>query len=85
MRRTLIALMLLALPATLSAQVVVHTVSITQQFWMSKYEVTQSEYQALRGSNPSFFQGASFPNFANRPVEQVTHWNRFGNRRAPGE
>jgi hypothetical protein len=20
-----------------------------------------------------------------RPIEQVTHWNRFGNRRAPGE
>ena len=47
----------------------VHAVTITQPFWMGKYEVTQSEYQAVMGSNPSFFQGA------NRPVEQVT-WNQ---------
>ena len=33
---------------------------------MGQYEVTQAEYQALMGSNPSFFPGAS------RPVEQVT-------------
>ncbi len=47
----------------------VHAVTITQPFWMGKYEVTQSEHQAVMGSNPSFFQGA------NRPVEVVT-WNQ---------
>jgi len=47
----------------------VHAVTITQPFWMGKYEVTQSEYQAVMGSNPSFFQGA------NLPVEQVS-WNQ---------
>ncbi len=47
----------------------VHAVTITRPFWMGKYEVTQAEYQALMGSNPSFFLGA------NRPVERVT-WNQ---------
>jgi formylglycine-generating enzyme required for sulfatase activity len=36
--------------------------------------VTQAEYQAVRGTNPSQFQGASYPNAAQRPVERVT-WN----------
>jgi len=44
----------------------VHTVTITRPFWMDKYELTQVEYQAVMGSNPSGFQGA------NRPVETVT-------------
>ncbi|MEZ6003947.1 MAG: formylglycine-generating enzyme family protein [Planctomycetota bacterium] len=46
----------------------VHTVTISQSFWMSATEVTQAQYQALMGANPSFFSGG------NRPVEQVT-WN----------
>ena len=46
----------------------VHTVTITRPFWVGKYEVTQSEYQAIMGSNPSYFSGAQ------RPVEQVP-WN----------
>ena len=44
----------------------VHPVTISQPFWMGKYEVTQAEYQAVMGSNPSYFLGA------NRPVEVVT-------------
>ncbi len=47
----------------------VHAVTITRPFWMGKYEVTQSEYQAVMGSNPSQVQGA------NLPVETVT-WTR---------
>jgi formylglycine-generating enzyme required for sulfatase activity len=46
----------------------VHSVTITRPFWMGKYEVTQAEYQAVVGSNPSYFSGAQ------RPVERVT-WN----------
>lgn len=41
----------------------VHQVTISRPFWMGRYEVTQAEYQALRGSNPSLFVGPS------RPVE----------------
>jgi formylglycine-generating enzyme required for sulfatase activity len=46
----------------------VRQVTLTAPFWMGKYEVTQAEYQAVVGSNPSYFQGAQ------RPVEQVS-WN----------
>jgi formylglycine-generating enzyme required for sulfatase activity len=34
-----------------------HVVTISRGFWMGKYEVTQSEYVNVIGSNPSFFQG----------------------------
>ena len=39
----------------------VHTVTITQPFWIGNYEVTQAEYQAVMGSNPSYFQGPLLP------------------------
>jgi formylglycine-generating enzyme required for sulfatase activity len=52
----------------------VRQVTLTQQFWMGKYEVTQAEYQSVVGSNPSYFQGANAPNAPSRPVEQVS-WN----------
>ncbi len=35
-------------------------------FFMSKYEVTQKEWQAVMGSNPSYFKGDK------RPVEEIT-------------
>lgn len=44
----------------------VHQVTISAPFWMGQNEVTQAEWQALMGTNPSFFPGAS------RPVERVT-------------
>ena len=50
----------------------VHQATLTQPFWMGKYEVTQSEYQAVVGINPSNF--ASAPNAPQRPVETVS-WN----------
>ena len=52
----------------------VHQVTISQPFWIGKYEITQAEYLAVRGNNPSIFQGASWPNSANHPVEMVS-WN----------
>jgi YD repeat-containing protein len=42
-------------------------VTISKGFWMSKYEVTQGNYQAVMGSNPSYFTGD-----LQRPVEMVT-------------
>jgi formylglycine-generating enzyme required for sulfatase activity len=47
----------------------VHAVAITKPFWMVTTEVTQAQYQALMGTNPSFFVGA------NRPVERVSWFN----------
>ena len=42
-------------------------ITITRDFWIGKYEVTQGEFTAVLGRNPSHFTGDS-----NRPVEKVT-------------
>jgi len=44
----------------------VHQVNIRQGFWMGKYEVTQAQWKAVMGSNPSEFKGDD------RPVEKVS-------------
>jgi formylglycine-generating enzyme required for sulfatase activity len=51
-----------------------HPVTLTQAFYMGRYEVTQGQWVANMGNNPSSFQGASYPDAANRPVETVS-WN----------
>ena len=38
-----------------------HPVTITRPFYMGKYAVTQAQYEALVGSNPSDFKGAQLP------------------------
>ena len=38
----------------------VHTVEL-DGFWMGKYEVTQAQWEAVMGSNPSRFKGADLP------------------------
>jgi formylglycine-generating enzyme required for sulfatase activity len=35
----------------------VHRVTISRPFYLGKYEVTQAQWQAVMGSNPSFFRG----------------------------
>ncbi len=45
-----------------------HRVTISRDFWMGKYEVTQAQWQAVMGSNPSRWKGN------NLPVEHVS-WN----------
>jgi formylglycine-generating enzyme required for sulfatase activity len=56
----------------------VHTVTLTSAFYMGRYEVTQAQWQARMGSNPSYFQSASSQvpaaQVPNRPVERVS-WN----------
>lgn len=56
----------------------VHQVTLTQPFYIGRYEVTQSQWQARMGSNPSGFQGATpevpADQVSSRPVEQVS-WN----------
>ena len=46
----------------------VHQVTLTNDYYMGKYEVTQALWQAVMGSNPSIFKGDDLP------VEQVS-WN----------
>ena len=43
-----------------------HRVTLTRGFWLGKYEVTQGQWEAVMGSNPSHFKGS------NLPVEQVS-------------
>ncbi len=38
-----------------------HTVTITKPFYLAKYTVTQEQYEAVTGSNPSKFRGANLP------------------------
>lgn len=44
----------------------VHQVSLTQAFWLGKTQVTQAQWKAVMGSNPSHFIGDD------RPVENVS-------------
>lgn len=57
-----------------------HTVTISS-FYMSAYEVTQREYEALMGNNPSTFQGAD------RPVEGISWYDaiEFCNAKSAAE
>ena len=56
----------------------VHRVTLTNAFYLGRYEVTQAQWQARMGNNPSYFQSASSQvpaaQVPNRPVEQVS-WN----------
>ncbi|HLX63320.1 MAG TPA: formylglycine-generating enzyme family protein [Planctomycetota bacterium] len=38
-----------------------HSVTLTQPFYMGKYTVTQAQYEAVMGRNPSWFKGATLP------------------------
>ena len=56
-----------------------HTVTLSHGFYMGKYAVTQGQYLAVVGNNPSYFQtrdynGNPISPDLNRPVEEVS-WN----------
>ena len=50
-----------------------HQVTLTNAFYMGKTEVTQAQWLAVMGSNPSYFGGQP-----NNPVERVS-WNTIQN------
>ena len=56
----------------------VHQVTLTQPFYLGRYEVTQAQWTAVMGSNPSSFQSPSAQvpaeQVPNRPVERGS-WN----------
>ncbi|MBM4225948.1 MAG: formylglycine-generating enzyme family protein, partial [Gammaproteobacteria bacterium] len=56
----------------------VHQVTLTNAFYLGRYEVTQAQWQASMGSNPSWFPGPSpevpQAQVPQRPVENVS-WN----------
>jgi len=45
-----------------------HQMTITNDYWIGKYPITQAQYRAVTGSNPSRFSGDD------RPVDNV-NWN----------
>lgn len=57
-------------------EIPVHQVTISHNFYMSKYEIQQALYTEIMGKNPSLFKGN------NMPVDQVTWHNavEFCNR-----
>ncbi len=56
----------------------VHAVTLTNAFYLGRYEVTQAQWTAVMGGNPSYFSGASAEvpsaQVPLRPVEMVS-WN----------
>ena len=48
----------------------VHLVRIERPFYLGRFEVTQSQWTRLMGSNPSQFQGG--PGYLSQPVDSVT-------------
>ena len=53
-----------------------HQVTLTNAFYMGKTEVTQAQWTAKMGSNPSYFSGSS--DSPSRPVEEVS-WDTIQN------
>jgi len=45
-----------------------HEVTLSNGFWIGKFEITQNQYRAIKRRNPSHFQGGD------NPVEKVS-WN----------
>jgi formylglycine-generating enzyme required for sulfatase activity len=58
-----------------------HTITFNGSFWMSRYQVTQELYEAVMGSNPSYFTTAkgrppaSGETDAKRPVDNVSWYD----------
>ena len=50
-----------------------HEVTLTQGYWLGKYEVTQAQYEAVMGTNPA--SGSGYGVGANYPVYFVTWYN----------
>ena len=55
----------------------VHTVTLNDGFYMGKYQVTQEQWEAVMGSNPSYFPNnpASGETQGRRPVEMVSWYD----------
>ena len=49
-----------------------HQVTLSKAFYLGKTEVTQAQWQAIMGSNPSYFK--NYSDSPSRPVESVS-WN----------
>ena len=50
-----------------------HTVTLTKDFYIGVFEVTQRQWELVMGNKPSFFTNATY--YASRPVEQVSYYD----------
>jgi formylglycine-generating enzyme required for sulfatase activity len=50
-----------------------HTVTLTQDFYIGVFEVTQKQWELVMGNNPSSFTSAT--TYASRPVENVSYYD----------
>ena len=54
-----------------------HKVTLSHDFYLGRYEVTQAQWKAVTGVNPAHIQGANgFSEDLNKPVESVS-WNEI--------
>ena len=49
-----------------------HTVTLTKDFYIGVFEVTQRQWELVMGNRPSYFNNATY--YAMRPVEQVSYY-----------
>jgi formylglycine-generating enzyme required for sulfatase activity len=51
-----------------------HEVTLTRDYYLGAFEVTQAQYSKLMGNNPSYFQGDQVKNVdsSNHPVDRVS-------------
>jgi formylglycine-generating enzyme required for sulfatase activity len=50
-----------------------HTVTLTKNFYIGVFEVTQRQWELVMGNRPSYFTNSSY--YATRPVEQVSYYD----------
>ena len=69
----------------------VHRVTIAYGFYMSRYEITQAQWYAVMGNNPSYFKGQNLPvesvslTSADRFTSKLNKLNDGYNYRLPSE
>ncbi len=50
-----------------------HQVTLTQDFYIGVFEVTQRQWELVMGNKPSYFTNATY--YASRPVDQVSYYD----------
>jgi len=50
-----------------------HQVTLTEDFYIGVFEVTQRQWELVMGNKPSYFNNATY--YQTRPVEQVSYYN----------
>ncbi len=50
-----------------------HTVTLTKDFYIGVFEVTQRQWELVMGNRPSYFNNSHY--YATRPVEQVSYYD----------